>query len=162
MHQLIFTKELYASEDDYTFYFTINLLEACSVRYNVPVMVIRIALNHLGFMIQDGEVKIKPEHQKYAMDKLGSIRSEVIHDYVKHLKLQVSSDYFLNLTKQHLDAQRYVDAQTCIMKFGFYDKFDILELCINLVDINKVQQAKLLVQNMPELKERLIRGLSKP
>lgn len=79
------------------------------------------------------------------MDKLGAIRSEVIHDYVKHLKLQVSSDYFLDLTRQYMDASRYVDATTCIMKFGFYDKFDILELCINLVDINKVQQAKMLV-----------------
>ena len=87
VHQLIFTKELYETEDDYVFYFTIDLLEACSIRYNVPVLVIRIALNHLGFMIQDGAVTIKPEHQKYAMDKLGAIRSEVIHDYVKHLKL---------------------------------------------------------------------------
>ena len=114
VHQLIFTKELFSSEDDFTFYFTINLLEACSVRYNVPVMVIRIALNHLGFMIQDGTLIIKPEHQKYAMDKLGSIRSEVIHDYVKHLKLQVSSEYFFDLTRQYLDASRYVDAATCI------------------------------------------------
>ena len=48
------------------------------------------------------------------MDKLGSIRSEVIHDYVKHLKLQVSSDYFFDLTRQYLDASRYVDAATCI------------------------------------------------
>ena len=61
-----------------------------------------------------------------------------------------------------MDASRYVDAATSIMKFGFYDKFDILELCINLVDINKVQQAKMLVQNVPDLKERLIRGLSRP
>lgn len=138
VHQLILTRELHDSEDDYSFFFTINLLEACSIRYNVPVLVIRIALNHLGFMIQDGAVTIKPEHQKYAMEKLGAIRSEVIHDYVKHLKLQVSSDYFLDLTRQYLEAGRYVDAATCIQKFGFYDKFDILELCIHLVDINKV------------------------
>ena len=51
VHQLIFTKELYQTEDDYIFYFTIDLLEACSIRYNVPVLIIRIALNHLGFMI---------------------------------------------------------------------------------------------------------------
>jgi len=51
VHQLIYTKELYGSEDDYSFFFTINLLEACSIRYNVPVLIIRIALNHLGFMI---------------------------------------------------------------------------------------------------------------
>ena len=62
VHQLIFTKELYQTEDDYIFYFTIDLLEACSIRYNVPVLVIRIALNHLGFMIQDGAVSIKSEH----------------------------------------------------------------------------------------------------
>ena len=46
------------------------------------------------------------------------------------------------------------------MKFGFYDKFDILDLCIKLVDINKIQQCKMLVQNVPEVKERLIRALS--
>ena len=62
VHQLILTKELYASDDDYFFYFTINLLEACSIRYNVPVLVIRIALNHLGFMIQDGAVVINEQH----------------------------------------------------------------------------------------------------
>ena len=72
------------------------------------------------------------------MEKLGSIRSEVIHDYVKYLKLQVSSDYFLQLTNQYLEAGRYVDASTCIVKFGFFDKFDLLELCMNLVDLNKV------------------------
>ena len=51
VHQLILAKELYECDDDYFFYFTIDLLEACSIRYNVPVLVIRIALNHLGFMI---------------------------------------------------------------------------------------------------------------
>lgn len=62
----------------------------------------------------------------------------MIHDYVKHLKLNVSSEYFLNLTRQYLESGRFVDAATCIVKFGFQDKFDILELCVNLVDINKV------------------------
>ena len=63
VHQLIFTKEQYDSEDDFSFFFTINLLEACSLRCNVPVLVIRIALNHLGFMIADGAVSIQPKHQ---------------------------------------------------------------------------------------------------
>jgi hypothetical protein len=47
------------SEDDYIFHFTINLIEACSLKFNVPVLVIRIALNHLNFLIQDGAVSIK-------------------------------------------------------------------------------------------------------
>jgi len=83
------------SEDDYIFHFAINLISACSLKFNVPVLVIRIALNHLNFLIQDGAVTIKQQHQQFAMQKLGSIRSEVIHDYVKYLKLQVSSEYFL-------------------------------------------------------------------
>ena len=107
-------------------------------------------------------MEIKKEHKDCAMDKLQSIRSDVIHDYVKHLKLNVSSEYFLNLTQQYLESGRYVDAATCIVKFGFQDKFNILELCVNLVDINKVQQAKLLVSQVPDLKERLIHNLSKP
>ena len=37
------------------------------------------------------------------MEKLASVRSEVIHDYVKYLKLQVSSDYFLTLTQQYME-----------------------------------------------------------
>ena len=62
MQQLIFSQELYATEDDYIFYFTISLIEACSVRFNVPVLIIRIALNHLNFLIQDGSVTIVLQH----------------------------------------------------------------------------------------------------
>jgi hypothetical protein len=47
VHQLIYTKELFGSEDDYVFYFTINLLEHCCIRPEVPLIVIRIAWNHL-------------------------------------------------------------------------------------------------------------------
>lgn len=96
------------------------------------------------------------------MAKLQVIRSEVIHDYVKHLRLNVSSSFFLELTRQHLQLGRYVDAATCIMKFGFFDKFDILELCVSLVDLSKLQQAKMLIGNDSSLKERLIHQLSKP
>jgi len=37
-----------------------------------------------------------------------------------------------------METGRFVDASTCIVKFGFFDKFDLLELCLNLVDLNKV------------------------
>ena len=55
-----------------------------------------------------------------------------------------------------------MDAATCIVKFGFYDKFDLLVLCQNLVEINKVSNAKLIIVNFPEIKEKLIRLLSTP
>ena len=62
------------------------------------------------------------------------IRSEVIHDFVKHMRLQVSPDFFQELTNQYLQAERYVDASVCIMKQRLFDQFDVLELCVKLVD----------------------------
>ena len=50
-------------------------------------------------MITDGLVTISSEHRTYAMSKIERIRSEVIHDYVKHLKLEVSTEFFLDLTR---------------------------------------------------------------
>ena len=58
VHQLIYTKELYETEDDYVFYFTINLLEHCCVRNEVPLIVIRIAWNHLKQLIDDDKLKL--------------------------------------------------------------------------------------------------------
>lgn len=62
VHQRILTKKLYATEDDYIFCFALDLLEACSVKQEVPLLVIRIALNHLGIMISEGKLKLNEEH----------------------------------------------------------------------------------------------------
>ena len=40
----IFSKELYPCEDDYIFYFTLNLIEACSARPKMPIVIIKNTL----------------------------------------------------------------------------------------------------------------------
>ena len=73
------------------------------------------------------------------MAQIEYLRSEVIHDFVKHMKLKLGADFFERLTRQYLDAGRYVDASVCIMKQRLFTQFDILELCVNLIDAEKVQ-----------------------
>ena len=53
VHQLILTKQICDTEDAYVFTFTLNLLEACSSKSEVPLLVIRIAINYIGILISD-------------------------------------------------------------------------------------------------------------
>ena len=53
VHQLILTKNLCDSEDAYAFHFTMNLLEACSLKSQVPLLIIRIAINYIGILISE-------------------------------------------------------------------------------------------------------------
>ena len=99
VHQLILTKYLGETEDMYIFYFTLNLLEACSIKAEVPLLVIRIAINYIGILINDEKLKLTPEMQLMAKEKLGTLRAEVVYDFVKHMGLNgiVDEKYFLQL-----------------------------------------------------------------
>jgi len=97
-----------------------------------------------------------------AKQKIQNIRSEVVFDYVKNLQLQkiVNPDYLSELAKVHMDAGRFSEAANIIIKFKFFDKFDIMELIMQLVEANRVPSAKLLLDCKPELKVQVIRNLS--
>lgn len=138
VNQMIFTRELYPSQYDYIVYFTCQLIEQASMRQAIPVLCIRVAINHIAFMVRSRELQLTEEHKNFAMDKLKNVRPEVIHDYVKAFKLTVNDKYFENLTKMYLEQGRYVDACTCIVKFNFFDQFDLLKLCVQLIEINKI------------------------
>ena len=60
----------------------------------------------------------------------------------------------------HMDAGRFSEAANIIIKFKFFDKFDIMELIMQLVEANRVPSAKLLLDCKPELKVQVIRALS--
>jgi hypothetical protein len=60
--KLIYTSALYDSEGDYLFYFILNLIESCCARNEVPLIVIRIAWNHLKNLIDEEKVKINTLH----------------------------------------------------------------------------------------------------
>lgn len=96
---MIYTKQLYDTEQEYIFYFTMQLLESCCIKQEVPQLVIRILINTLGNMIQEGKLLLTPDMKNYAKEKLGCLRAEVVFDFVKAMQLSgvVNEDYFLKL-----------------------------------------------------------------
>lgn len=158
------TKNTYDSEDDYVINFTLNVLEACSLRPEVPVLIIRIALNHLNISMNDGKLVLSDACKKAAIEKLDKIRPDVVFEYVKLFQLKdlVGADYFEKLAQEHIDNGRYAEAAILIIKFRYFDKFDLQELVINLVDANRVPIAKMILGEVPKLKEKSIRLLSTP
>ena len=86
-----------------------------------------------------------------AKEKLGTLRAEVVYDFVKHMGLNgiVDERYFLQLAQENIDKNKFSEAATLIVKFRFFDKFDILHLIYELVENKRVPTAKLLIDNMP-------------
>ena len=159
---MIFTKQLYDTENEFVFYFTMQLLEACCIKSEVPQLVIRIMINSLGNLIAEKKLTVTPEMKNYAKDKLGCLRAEVVFDFVKAIQLNdiVNEDYFLKLAHENMENAKFPEAAIIITKFRFFDKFDILQLILDLVDVKRIPTAKLLIDNLPFLKVKVIRMLS--
>ena len=118
---MILTKALYQTEEEYVFFFTMNLLEACCNKPEVPQLVIRILINFIGSLVSDRKLAMTPEMRNYAKDKLSCLRAEVVFDFVKATQLQVNADYFLKLAKANIENQKFAEAAIIITKFRFYD-----------------------------------------
>jgi len=162
--KLIYTKDLYETEADYLYYFLMNLVECCSVRPEVPLVVIRIAWNHLKSLIDDEKIIINKEQQKFAIERLDKIRADIVHEVYKHMQLQalVAPDFFEKLIEAHIENSRLAEASTLIIKFNLVQKFDLMELIIGLVKSGKTSTAKLFLETQPALREKVIRRLSTP
>ena len=74
----------------------------------------------------------------------------------------VSQDFFEKLIETHIENARLAEASTLIIKFSLFDKFDLMELIVGLVQANKVSTAKLFLDTQPTLREKVIRRLSTP
>ena len=70
VHKLILTKNLYETESDWIFNFTLCLLEACCMQFEVPILVVKIMVNLLKLMINERRVKVTEEHRAAAIPKL--------------------------------------------------------------------------------------------
>ena len=128
VHQLILTKQLYATEAEYIFYFTLQLIEACCIKQEVPQLVIRIMINTMGNMVNEGSLVLSKEMVAFAKNKLGSLRAEVVFDFVKamHMNDTVDDNYFFKLAQDNITNGKFAEAAIIITKFRFFDKFDIL------------------------------------
>lgn len=162
MNKLIYTSQLCENEGDYLFFFLLNLIESCCARPEVPLIVIRIAWNQLKLLIDEDKIKIKLEHQQFAIERLDKIRTEIVHEFYKHLQLQnhVSTDYFEELVRVHIENTRFAEASNLIIRFNLFEKFDLIELMVGLVEANKPATAKLFLDSQPSLREKVIRRLS--
>lgn len=74
----------------------------------------------------------------------------------------VSQDFFEKLIETHIENVRLAEASTLIIKFSLFDKFDLMDLIVGLVQANKVSTAKLFLDTQPVLREKVIRRLSTP
>lgn len=85
-------------------------------------------INTLGTFINEGQLVLTNTMKGYAKDKLGSLRAEVVFDFVKAMQMNniVDEDYFLKLAQENLENNKFAEAAIIITKFRFFDKFDIL------------------------------------
>jgi len=128
VHQLIYTKQLCDSEALYVFTFVLQLIEACCLKVEVPQLIVRIAINYLGMMISDSKIVMNKEMKQMAINKLVSLRGEVVFDFVKLMQLDVGEDYFLELARKNLETGKYAEAAVLIIKFKFFNEFNLEDL----------------------------------
>lgn len=57
-------------------------------------------------------------------------------------KIVEQKDYFLELVDKHLAGKKYTEATNIIVHLNFLDKFDLMELCINLSEDKKTNLIK--------------------
>jgi len=74
-----------------------------------------------------------------------------VFDFVKSMGLSgvVNEEYFLKLAQDNIANGKYPEAAILITKFRFFDKFDMLQLILDLVDSKRIPTAKLLIDNNP-------------
>lgn len=97
-----------------------------------------------------------------AKESLSFLKGEVVFDFVRLMGLSgvVNEDYFLKLAQDNIANGKYPEAASIITKFRFFDKFDLLQLILDLVDSKRIPTAKLIIDNQPQLKENVVRMLS--
>lgn len=90
------------------------------------------------------------------------IRSDLIPDFISKMKIAelVNESVLLEVTKKQLSNHKYNDAALMIVRYKFHKEFDLQDLTLRLVDMNKIETAKMLIQNDEKLKIELIRALS--
>ena len=135
VHKLIYTKDLYDNEGEYLYYFLMNMIESCCLSKEVPLLVIRIALDHLKQLIDEEKIQLSHSYKEFAVYRLDKIRAEIVHEFYKLLQLEALTppDYFEKLIQAHFKNSRFAEATHLIVNFDLLEKFDMLDLSLKLV-----------------------------
>ena len=98
--------------------------------------------------------------QEQSKAALSSIRTEMVHEFVTVYKVEVPDDFFFGLAQAEMDSGRYAEAAICIASSKIFDRFECHALCMNLIDINRTKECKLILDSQPELRRPVIESLS--
>lgn len=151
------------NESDYLLHLSLQLLKACCENEKVPAIVTRMLLNSIALKLSSNEILFEvPRHQFWALEIFASIRSDLVPDFVSKLRISqlVTPQILLDITKKQCAQGRFNDASLMIVRYKFHAHFDLHTLMLKLVDMNKLETAKLLIMADDKLKVELIRSLS--
>mmetsp|Transcript_22294 Transcript_22294/g.34489 ORF Transcript_22294/g.34489 Transcript_22294/m.34489 type:complete len:189 (+) Transcript_22294:418-984(+) len=139
------------------------LAACCDAEERVSNLFPRVILNCLAFKIENEEIALTlPRHQEWALTLFDCIRSELITDFIRVFKLSelVTEELLLSTVRKQLAKGKINDCALMIVKYSFHKHFDVKDLMMKLVDLKKIETAKLLIVDDVPLKGELIRSLS--
>lgn len=105
-------------------------------------------LNNIAIKLINNELEfVIPRHQNWAFEIFDSIRSDLVSDFIIKLKINdlITPQILLDITKKQYTQNRYNDASLMIVRYKFHEHFDIQTLMLRLLDLNKLETAKLLI-----------------
>ena len=151
-------------ENDFTIFFLLNMMEACSLNEAVPGIICRVLLNNLFAQIAELKVKYVAKHQEIAFTKVESIRTEMLFDFVNKMKLttRVNNDFYRQLAQKYLDNKKYHEAALIIHKFQFHNEFDCFIILEKLATTSRYPAARQLCELDEKFKIFLVNTLSTP
>lgn len=91
---------------------------------------------------------VKPRHQNWAIDIFDKIQPNLVPDFINIMKLQneITPEILIDITKKMLAQNRFNDASLMIVRYKFQEHFDLNFIMMRLVDLNKIDTAKLLIE----------------
>jgi len=73
---------------------------------------------------------------------------------------KVDEKVLLDVTRKQLENHKYNDAALMMVRYKFQEHFELRDLMMKLVDLNKIETAKMLIADDDVLKVELIKNLS--
>ena len=111
---------------------------------------------------RNGSIKLDYHYRNLAEEKLSRVRIDLMIEYMSVFNLTVENDHFVKLTQHYMDLGNFGEATKCIATFDLFKKFDMVELCMQLVEKNQSGMLNRILDKVPEIRMSVISMLLKP
>ena len=96
-----------------------KLVEACSLKFDLPLGVPRAFLTHLDTIINpcsSFRTVVNDGVKTVAIQALPNIRTELVHEFVKAFDISgnINNGFFYQLARDEIESGRYIEAAICI------------------------------------------------